>query len=346
MPAGDKLRDTTKEHWDPYLNADYNCPGIYTTLENELLDGKHTKKCSKVHPESSTWKGDTETPQFFLFQDQANSEVYNKQGRVLTLKATGASKEFTSMSGNYNGKVQQFQPLTPFSPNGADLNGLNMRPFWVALDRIWPSEWTVQALFTLDWNARKGWDENMIVGGFNEFGRRPTAIVQANGYARYGTMIEEAMWQYMERSCWHKHDPVSLSKTKYDAKNKYDLTAETPITWEDLDQDVRDWWRALGLGVDRTSCAVASTRVTKHTCLSGKDNCNRVNYHATRRWNSHNDDAIAKKNFDARDFTSIFLSYSCETEELDQSGTKLVITPLDVPEKERLTWDMIELVRL
>ena len=70
----------------------------------------------------------------------------------------------------------------------------------------------MQALFNLPWNGPKGWDQNKVVGGFNEFGRRPSAIVQANGHERYGYFIEEAIWQYLERSCWHDHDPKSFKR--------------------------------------------------------------------------------------------------------------------------------------
>jgi hypothetical protein len=140
----------------------------------------------------------------------------------------------------------------------------------------------VQALFNLPWNGPKGWDQNKVVGGFNEFGRRPSAIVQANGHERYGYFIEEAIWQYLERSCWHDHDPKSFARPGFSKLNKYDKSHENPVKWEDLDQDQRAWWRALGLGVDRSSCQEKNTKATTHTCISGRAGCTRLNYHTAK----------------------------------------------------------------
>jgi len=224
MPIDENLRTLTKTHWDKYLNKDYECPHIRQGLENELdhpnKDATNPKCTSGADPESVLWKGNRETGSFFLFQDQRHTsydygnlaltgaEVYHAKGTALTLD--GVTKEFTTMNGNYNGKVQTLQPMMPLDPRSApftyDVIGVitsavfSFQTFWVAVDRIWPSEWTVQALFTLGWNDRQ-FDENKIVGGYNDFGRRPTTIVKASGHEHDGEMIEEAIWQYLERSC-------------------------------------------------------------------------------------------------------------------------------------------------
>jgi hypothetical protein len=319
--------------------------GLPTTTE--------AKDCSVgVNPASSTWKGDDETPQPFLFQDQKaylqhfgalkRKDVYYESGWTVTHAATGVIKQFSSMSGSYNGKVQQLQPIEPLNTNYALVSGnpLNFHysPFWVAQDRIFPSEFAVQALFTLYWNSQKAFEESLVVGGFNDFGRRPTAIVAANlggsigGVDRNGFKIEEAMYQFLERRCWHtegrtadrgsgapkKRIPIlgGSNPQKYSPLNQYDLNVETPLTWEGLDAGVRDSWRALGLGVDRSKCPFASTRVKSYACVGAQAGlpCTRVNYHAVQRWSAYNDDAVAAKNFNARDFTNIFYEYSCETE--------------------------------
>ena len=96
----------------------------------------------------------------------------------------------------------------------------------MAQDRIWPSEWAVQALFTLDWNSDKAWDESVLVGGFNDFGRRPTAIVEANlggsigAVDRNGYKIQEAVWQFLERRCWHTDDRTA-DRQSFSASSKF-----------------------------------------------------------------------------------------------------------------------------
>jgi hypothetical protein len=137
---------------------------------------------------------------------------------------------------------------------------------------------------------------------------------------------------------------------KYDerdgkARSKYDTSHEGKelVTWEGLDQDRRAWWRALGLGVDRSTCNEANTKVTTdNKCISGKAGCSRVNYHTAKRWeNDANDDALAKQRFDARDFSVIFLKYECETVTVNAAG-KLENTELTVPQTSPLTWDNID----
>ena len=183
MPTDDALRDLTRQHWDRNLNTEYNCPAVVTGLANKLLGQGNKYACSKgVSPGSSTWTGDDETTEFFLFQDQtayltgslARKDVYHKNGLTVTHQATNLKKQFSFMAGNYNGKVQHLQPIEPLK------TAYYYDPFWVAQDRIWPSEWAVQALFTLDWNSNKAWKPFLLVGGFNDFGRRPTVIVEVN----------------------------------------------------------------------------------------------------------------------------------------------------------------------
>jgi len=363
MPIDENLRTLTKTHWDKYLNKDYECPHIRQGLENELdhpnKDATNPKCTSGADPESVLWKGNRETGSFFLFQDQRHTsydygnlaltgaEVYHAKGTALTLD--GVTKEFTTMNGNYNGKVQTLQPMMPLDPRSApftyDVIGVitsavfSFQTFWVAVDRIWPSEWTVQALFTLGWNDRQ-FDENKIVGGYNDFGRRPTTIVKASGHEHDGEMIEEAIWQYLERSCEHYYEnPKSKVKAAYTGKNKYDK--DLGVQWEELDQDVRDWWRALGLGVQRESCFEADTRVTtENTCISLAPGCKRVNYHTVQRWHQNNNEDLAEERFNARDFTSIFFSYSCEQENDD--GATLTLQSSLSPVK-RMYWDAVDL---
>ena len=365
MPSNEPLRMLTKTHWDENLNKDYKCPHIRQGLETELnIPGKPSTnpKCDLgADPESVLWKGNRETGSFFLFQDQRHTsyryadplrdteaEVYHTKGRTMTLGTK--IKEFTTMNGNYNGKVQTLQPMMPLDPSKApftyDVFGVGsggeyfFRTFWVAADRIWPSEWTVQALFTLGWNDRQ-FDENKIVGGYNDFGRRPTTIVKASGHEHDGEMIEEAIWQYLERSCErHYTTPMSMVKAAYTGRNKYDK--DLGEKWDDLDQDVRDWWRALGLGVQRETCPQVDTRITvDNACIGGKGECKRVNYHTVRRWHQYNDEILAAKNFNARNFSSIFFSYSCEKENDD--GATLQTTVLAVPSKKRMDWDAVDL---
>ena len=333
--------------------------------------------CYGAQPESPTWTGDYETQEYFLFQDQG-VENYNGGYEVLQTKGvvlsdlSGISKEFTQMSGNFNGKVQQLQPIDPLDPVSsggqkalfqATSSTWDYEPFWKALDRIWPSEWAVQALFSLNVNSNVNgnsqYDENQIVGGYNSFGRRPTAIVQANvgggigGISGNGNMIEEAIWQFLERRCWHKdkkfstRQPLSLTTTpmtkirEYSPKSQYakdyNFKDGKPIMWADLDQGLRDYWRGLGLGVDDTKkCQdeqLPMSLVTSNSqCISGKTKCTRVNYHSVQRWNAYNDESIAEKNFNARNFTSIFFSYECEGQ-ADGSS----------PAPVARTWDKIEL---
>jgi hypothetical protein len=197
----------------------------------------------------------------------------------------------------------------------------------------------------------------VVVGGFNEFGRRPSAIVKANGVEHYGKWIEEAIWQYVERSCWHKSgtkrmnynndqvDQYGYIEKDGKARSKYDKfnTGKDFVTWEGLDQDQRAWWRGLGLGVDRSTCNGANTKVTTdNSCISGKAGCTRVNYHTAKRWeNDANNDALAKQRFDARDFSVIFRKYECGNATLNAAGD-LVRTELPVPKTEPLTWDNID----
>jgi hypothetical protein len=196
-----------------------------------------------------------------------------------------------------------------------------------------------------------------VVGGFNEFGRRPSAIVKANGVQHYGKWIEEAIWQYVERSCWHKPgnqrmnwnnelvDQQGYIEKDGKARSKYDKfhTGKDLVTWEGLDQDQRAWWRALGLGVDRSACNGANTKVTTdNKCISGKAGCTRVNYHTAKRWeNDANNDALAKQRFDARDFSVIFRTYECANKTLNAAGD-LEMTELTAPETSPLTWDNID----
>ncbi len=108
-PEGNSLRDLTKQHWDKNLNPQYTCP--------RLEDGSASSRCDNVHPKSKNWvKWETES--FFLFQDQAGTQVYHNFGSVVTLKATGQAKEFTVMSGNINEKVQMLQVCCPDVPVG------------------------------------------------------------------------------------------------------------------------------------------------------------------------------------------------------------------------------------
>ncbi len=346
MPTGDALRNWTKELWDPLLNTPYSCPYVAENLANNLLAGEYKQPCSLgSSPAGATWKGNDETPQPFLFQDQKayllgpfkRKDIYHENIWTVTHAASGSSKQFSLMSGNYNGQVQHRNPIEPFQTDYYKLSGnpLNFHysPFWVAQDRIFPSEWAVQSLFTLYWNSEKAFEESLVVGGFNDFGRRPTAIVAANlggsigGVDRNGFKIEEAIYQFLERRCWHTEGRTAnrgsagprvggINPQNYSRLNQYDLKVETPLTWESLDAGVRDSWRALGLGVDRSKCPFASTRVTRNTCVGAEagSTCTLVNYHAVQRWSAYNDDAVAEKNFNIRDFTNIFYEYSCETE--------------------------------
>ncbi len=372
--------------WDPMLNPNNKCPNILAGLAGKLGVGYYVTNaeegCFGAEPDSESWIGDDETQEYLLFQDQGvenkdgGFEVFKPQGLVLTDKKSGKSKEFTLMSGNFNGKVQQLQPMDPLDPmsaGGANALFKNMytkhradyAPFWRALDRIWPSEWAVQALFSLNVNSNvygnSQYDEKKIVGGYNSFGRRPTAIVQANvgggigGVNSHGEMIEEAIWQFLERRCWHKSDvpgeknkkfsnrqPVSLTPTpiavmqEFSSRSQYDLGLDEPIKWENLDQGLRDYWRGLGLGLHTTECQGGKLRseLVKDDlpCISGKTECTRVNYHSVQRWSANNIESIAEKNFNARDFTSIFFSYDCEGQ---GDGSP--------PKNTSRTWDQIEL---
>jgi hypothetical protein len=372
MPTGPALRELTMENWDKNLNTDYQCPLVLPGLENKLLEKDNTGDCSSVSPQSSTWSGDDETLEFFLFQDQkayltgalARKDVYHQNGLTLTHTATGSKKQFTFMAGNYNGKVQHLQPIEPFEGQFYKTTkpiDLFYNPFWVAQDRIWPSEWAVQALFTLGWNSNKAWDDSVLVGGFNDFGRRPTAIVGANMGGQIGTVdrngykIQEAIWQFLERRCWHTDDrtagrgvsfgTAATNPQIYSSMNQYDLKLTPPIYWEDLDQDLRDYWRALGLGIDTSKCPFVKTRVsTLNKCIEAADgsNCKRVNYHSVQRWNAYNDEDIAEKNFNNRDFTNIFFEYHCDTETM--TGKVLVKTPITgAPTLVPLTWEKLKL---
>ncbi len=374
--------DLVKPYWDPLLNPDDKCPSILAGLTKKLEvtyfnEGtpwsEQEKDCSHAQPESLTWNGDFETSEYFLFQDQGfekvngGYEVLKPQGLVLTDKVSGLSKEFTVMSGNVNGKVQQLQPIDPLDPmSSGGVKALfkdttskdrwDYQPFWRAVDRIWPSEWAVQALFSLtvnsNVNGNSQYDGKHIVGGYNSFGRRPTAIVQANvggtigGINNHGVMIEEGIWQFLERRCWHNafsnRQPLSLTTQnsavmkEYSPLSQYDLGAGKPIMWKDLDQGLRDYWRGLGLGVDSSNCQggqLLGTLVTNNAqCKSGKAKCTRVNYHTVQRWNIYNNDNIAEKNFNARNFTIIFFTYDCEGK---ADGSLPNATPR--------TWDKIEL---
>jgi hypothetical protein len=106
-PKGDSLKILTKQHWDKILNPQYTCP----SLEN----GDASSGCENVQPKSKNWVS-WETESFFLFQDQAGAEEYQKFGSVVTLKATGQAKEITVMSGNMNEKVQMLQVCCPDVP--------------------------------------------------------------------------------------------------------------------------------------------------------------------------------------------------------------------------------------
>ncbi len=376
------LSDLAKKHWDPLLNPHDKCPNLLAGIAGKLNvtyfeptaspSFRQGKNCFGAQPDSETWIGDDETQEYLLFQDQGienfngGYEVLKPQGLVLTDKKSGLSKEFTVMSGNFNGKVQQLQPIDPLDPSSTggenalfkDTTSKNLwdyEPFWKALDRIWPSEWAVQALFSLtvnsNVNGNSQYDENQIVGGYNSFGRRPTAIVQANvgggigGINSHGDMIEEAIWQFLERRCWHKpfshRQPLSLTTSpiavmrEYSPLSQYDLGAGEPIMWKDLDQGLRDYWRGLGLGVN-SNCLDGQLPVTLVTndsqCISGKTKCVRVNYHTVQRWNAYNNDSIAEEKFDARNFTSIFFTYDCEGQ---ADGSPPKATPR--------TWDIIKL---
>jgi hypothetical protein len=218
----------------------------------------------------------------------------------------------------------------------------------------------VQALFSLtvnsNVNGNSQYDEKQVVGGYNSFGRRPTAIVQANvgggigGVNGHGYMIEEAMWQFLERRCWHKEfsyrQPLSHTENpmavmqKFKPLSQYDMDyvddeTKKKISWSDLDQGLRDYWRGLGLGVDTTQCKdekLVSNLVTNNPCISGTTECTRVNYHSVNRWSANNFEEIAEKNFNDRDFTSIFFSYDCDGQ---ADGSPPTATPR--------TWDKIEL---
>ena len=207
----------------------------------------------------------------------------------------------------------------------------------------------MQALFNLPWNGQKGWDETLVVGGYNEFGRRPSAIVKANGHEGYGYMIEEAIWQFLERSCWRNTEEMpswlwQYDDENYDEKSKYDKskTGEDFITWENLDQDQRAWWRALGLGVDKSTCNPdANAKVTtNNACISGEAGCTRVNYHTAKRWEKdNNDDALAEQRFNARDFSVIFFDPECDDKVFQNGKVETVEKPL---EQVLLTWDDID----
>jgi hypothetical protein len=340
-----------------------------------------------AQPASATWKGDGdtvggETQEYFLFQD-GDSEQIHWAGLVLTDKSSNQSKEFTVMSGNYNGKVQQLQPMHPLDPmSSGGSNKLfsadyaaDFEPFWKTVDRIFPSEWAVQALFTLTVNSNADggsqYDENHIVGGYNAFGRRPTAIVQSNvggaigGVNLHGYMIEEAIWQFLERRCWHttkffKRQPIVIGFApqlewldianiqEYNPLSQYDRDAK-PIKgddgefkmmeWDDLDQGLRDYWRGLGLGVNTSTCQGAQLPGqpgkfvnTSSRCISGMAKCTRVNYHTVNRWNANNDDKIAADRFNKRDFTTIFNTYDCDG-----------VADGRPPTLKPLTWQEIEL---
>jgi hypothetical protein len=363
MPTGDALRNLTKQHWDPNLNTDYECPNVKEGLEIKLMNYAYQHGCSNgVSPESSTWKGDDETAEFFLFQDQntyltgSRKDVYHENGSTVTHKATKVKKQFSVMAGNYNGKVQHLQPIEPLAVKYDETTKLSTRyydPFWVAQDRIWPSEWAVQALFTLDWNSNNAWKPSLLVGGFNDFGRRPTAIVEANmggsigPVDRNGYKIEEAIWQFLERRCWRS--TAITGRVTYSTMNQYDLKAEskdTPrITWDDLDQGLRDYWRALGLGRNTSRCPFVNLRVsTGNTCIEqgAGSTCQRVNYHSVQRWSAYNNDTIAARNFNARNFTNIFFEHQCDSEEV--VGNARVKTPINgAPTRVPLTWDKLEL---
>ena len=127
--------------------------------------------------------------------------------------------------------------------------------------------------------------------------------------------------------------------------NQYDLKATPLIKWVDLDQDVRDYWRALGLGIDTSKCPLVKSRVsTGNKCIEAADgsNCKRVNYHSVKRWNAYNNEEIAEKNFNNRDFTNIFFEYQCDTQTIN--GTVLVKTPITgAPNLVPLTWDKLKL---
>ena len=137
---------------------------------------------------------------------------------------------------------------------------------------------------------------------------------------------------------------------KYDekdgkARSKYDKSHEGKdlVTWEGLEQDQRAWWRALGLGVNRSTCNGANTKVTTdNKCISGKTGCTRVNYHTAKRWeNDEHNDSLAQQRFDTRDFSVIFLKYECENVEVNAAG-EVERTELTVPTTSLLTWDNID----
>jgi hypothetical protein len=136
---------------------------------------------------------------------------------------------------------------------------------------------------------------------------------------------------------------VTFDEKDTKARSKYDKSHENSVTWELLDQDQRAWWRALGLGVDRSKCDGANTKVTTDSkCISGRDGCTRVNYHTAKRWeNDGNNDMLAKQRFDARNFSVIFFKYECETAAVNAAG-KLEWTDLTVPNISPLTWDDID----
>jgi hypothetical protein len=384
--AANPLTDLAKMHWDELLNKKDRCPQLLAGLAGKLQVtwynfwgpkipwDEQNKNCYGAQPDSSTWIGDDETQEYILVQDQGAQdynggfEVLKRKGLVLTNK-NGVSKEFTLMSGSFNGKVQQLQPIDPLDPissggksslfkDTTSNSPWDYEPFWKALDRIWPSEWAVQALFSLTVNSNVNensqYDEKQIVGGYNSFGRRPTAIVQANvggdigGVNSHGVMIEEAMWQFLERRCWHKefsnrqplsHTSIPIAVMKpYNRLSQYDKDynfESGPMKWEHLDQGLRDYWRGLGLGIDTTQCKdeqLVSNLVTNNPCISGTTKCTRVNYHSVHRWSANNIEKIAEVNFNARNFTSIFFSYDCEGKE---DGSPPTATPR--------TWDKIEL---
>ena len=102
MPTDDALRDLTRQHWDRNLNTEYNCPAVVTGLANKLLGQGNKYACSKgVSPGSSTWTGDDETTEFFLFQDQTAhlTDVYHENGLTVPHKATNSKRQFSFIAG-------------------------------------------------------------------------------------------------------------------------------------------------------------------------------------------------------------------------------------------------------
>ncbi len=139
-------------------------------------------------------------------------------------------------------------------------------------------------------------------------------------------------------------DQYSYTEKDGKARSRYDKShGKDLVTWEGLDQDQRAWWRALGLGVNRSKCNGANTKVTMdNKCISGKAGCTRVNYHTAKRWeNDAHNDSLAKQRFDTRDFSVIFLKYECENVEVNVAG-KLQKAKLTIPNTSPLTWDNID----